>query len=155
MDTLKTGIFPQRVTERYPLDGKVYSLAVGDDVIYLCTSEGLVKLSDDTIKKLSSDLIFTTVHICKDGRVLAGCDNKLYLIGDKGAEPFAEFNHPVTDIKDSDKLYILTRRVLYVEREDGFYHLSNCEQDAECLAILGEKVCASNNRWLFDALCGI
>lgn len=146
MDTLKTGRYPQRVTERYPLDGKVYSLAVGVDVIYLCTSEGLVKLSDDTIKKLSSDLIFTTVHICKDGRVLAGCDNKLYLIGDKGAEFLAEFNHPVTDIKDSDKLYVLTRRVLYVEREDGFYHLSNCEQDAECLAILGEKVCASNNR---------
>lgn len=146
MDILKTGKFPQRVTERYPVSGEVFSIAVGGKEIYLCTGEGLVKMTDDKIQTLSADIIFSVVHICKDGRILAGSENKVYTIGEKGAELLAEFAHPVTDIKDSDKLYVLTRRVLYVEREEGFYHLSNCEQDAECLALFGDKVCAANSR---------
>ena len=68
MDTLKTGKFAQRVTERYPIDGAVYSVAVGETEIYLCTSEGLVKLSKDKINTLSSDLIlqlFTFVRMAE------------------------------------------------------------------------------------------
>ena len=146
MDTLKTGKFAQRVTERYPIEGAVYSVAVGENEIYLCTSEGLVKLSKDKINTLSSDLIFTTVHICKDGRVVAGCDNRVYVIGDNGAELLGEFDVNVTDIKYNNQLYVLTQSALYVERDDGFYRLSSCEQNAECLALFGERVCVSNNR---------
>lgn len=146
MDILKTGEYLQRVTERFPMNNQVYSLAVDHKGMYLCTDEGLVRFEGDKIYNLSQDIIFTTVHICKDGRVLAGCENKVYLIGEKGAELLAELQYPVTDIKDSDKLYVLTRRVLYLEREDGFYHYSNCEQDAECLAVFGDKVCAANSR---------
>ena len=148
MDTLKTGKYFQRVTERFPLDGKTYSVAVGDGVVYLCTSEGLVKLMEDKVSTLSGDLIFTKVHICKDGRVFTGCENKLYLIGDKGAEFLYEFDSDITDIKDDDKLYVLTKRVLYVERDEEFYRLSGCEQEAECLAVFGERVCVSNSRCL-------
>lgn len=146
MDTLKTGKFAQRVTERYPIEGAVYSVAVGETEIYLCTSEGLVKLSKDKINTLSSDLIFTTVYICKDGRVVAGCDNRVYVIGDKGAELLGEFDVDVTDIKYNNQLYVLTQSALYVERDGGFYHLSSCEQNAECLALFGERVCVSNSR---------
>lgn len=146
MDTLKTGKFAQRVTERYPIEGAVYSVAVGETEIYLCTSEGLVKLSKDKINTLSSDLIFTTVYICNDGRVVAGCDNRVYVIGDKGAELLGEFDVNVTDIKYNNQLYVLTQSALYVERDDGFYRLSSCEQNAECLALFGERVCVSNSR---------
>ncbi len=148
MGILKTGKYPQRVTERYPIDGTVHSVAVGENEIYLCTSEGLVKLTGDKINTLSSDLIFTTVHICKDGRVLAGCGNKVYVIGDKGAELLGEFDVDVTDIKDNNQLYVLTQSALYVERDEGFYRLSKCEQEAECLALFGERVCVSNSRCL-------
>ena len=146
MDTLKTGKFAQRVTERYPIEGAVYSVAVGENEIYLCTSEGLVRLSGDKINTLSSDLIFTTVHICKDGRVVAGCDNRVYVIGDNGAELLGEFDVNVTDIKYNNQLYVLTQSALYVERDGGFYRLSSCEQNAECLALFGERVCVSNSR---------
>ncbi|MBR5441337.1 MAG: hypothetical protein IKV44_00140, partial [Clostridia bacterium] len=148
MDTLKTGKYPQRVVERFPIDGEVYSLAIGKDAMYLCTSQGLMRLTDDKINTLSSDLIFTTVHICADGRVLAGYENKVYVIGDKGAELLNEFDETVTDIKDNGSLYVLTKSALYVERQEGFYNLARCEQEAECLALFGERVCVSNSRCL-------
>ena len=146
MDVLKTGVYSQRMTERFPMDCEIFSVAIGDKGMYLCTNEGLVRFEDEKIYNLSQDIIFTTVHVCKDGRVLAGSENKLYLIGDKGAELLEEFSDTVTDIKDSDKLYVLTRSVLYQERSEGFYHLSGCEQDAECLAIFGDRVCCANSR---------
>ena len=148
MDTLKTGKYPQRVVERYPVEAKVLSLAIGEGVIYLCTDQGLMKLSDDKISTLSSDLIFTSVHICADGRVVADCESKAYLIGDKGAQLLYDFGEQVADIKDNGSLYVLTDNALYVERDEGFYNLARCEQKGECLALFGERVCVSNNRCL-------
>ncbi|MBO5896907.1 MAG: hypothetical protein J6Q83_06380 [Clostridia bacterium] len=148
MDTLKTGKYPQRVVERYPVEAKVLSLAIGEGVIYLCTDQGLMKLSDDKISTLSSDLIFTSVHICADGRVVAGCESKAYLIGDKGAQLLYDFGEQVADIKDNGSLYVLTGNALYVERDGGFYNLARCEQKGECLALFGERVCVSNSRCL-------
>ncbi len=146
MDVLKTGEYAQRMTERFPMDCEIYSVAVSGQGIYLCTDEGLVRFENDKLFNLSQDIIFTVIHVCKDHRVFAGSENKLYKIGERGAELVAEFNDPITDIKDNDELYVLTRKVLYVERNKGFYHLSECEQDAECLALFGDRVCTANSR---------
>lgn len=146
MDVFKTGKYLQRMTESFPLDCEIYSLAVYEKGMYLCTSEGLMRFEEDKLLNLSQDIIFTTVYVCRDGRVLAGSENKLYKICEKGAELIAELEYPVTDIKDTDKVYVLTREVLYTETADGFVKLSHCEQEAEHLALFGDRVCAANSR---------
>ena len=146
MDIFKTGKYLQRMTESFPMDCEIYALAAYDEGMYLCTNEGLVKFEGDKLLNLSQDIIFTTIHICKDGRVLAGSENKLYRIGDKGAELIAELSCPITDIKDTDKVHVLTREVLYFETADGFDSHPHCEQEAEHLALFGDRVCVANSR---------
>lgn len=147
MDILKTGTFNQRVTERIPFDGKILSVTIDKKgELYACTDSGLCRLKDGKWQSLSQDVIFSIVYACADGRILAGAENSIYEITDNGAVLLDTFKHQVTGIAFDEKLYVLTKRVLYLERPDGFYHYSNMEQDAYNITAACGRVCASNSR---------
>lgn len=147
MGIYKTGVYNQRLTENIPFDGKILSVAINKaGELYACTETGLCRLKNEKWQNLSENVAFSIVHACADGRIIAAAGNSVYTITDKGAALLGTFEDEVTAIDDDDKLYVLTKRVLYVEREDGFYHLSNMEQESFCLSTSKGRVCAANGR---------
>lgn len=145
MSVFKIGAFPQKITERFDVEGKIKSIAVScDGTIYACAEEGLVKFVNGTGYQLFADGSFTKVYCDKNGRVFASKDKTVYQITDNGAKVYAEFNYPVVDLKGDNKLYVLTVNSLHVEDDDGFFTLQEMEQTERSLAVSGEKVCVAS-----------
>ena len=145
MSVFKIGAFPQKITERFDVEGKIKSIAVScDGTIYACAEEGLVKFVNGTGYQLFADGSFTKVYCDKNGRVFASKDKTVYQITDNGAKVYAEFNYPVVDLKGDNKLYVLTVNSLHVEDDDEFFTLQEMEQTERSLAVSGDKVCVAS-----------
>ena len=145
MSVFKIGAFPQKITERFDVEGKIKSIAVScDGTMYACAEEGLIKFVNGKGYQLFADGSFSKVYCDKKGRVFATKDKNVYQITDNGAIAFAEFDYPVVDLKGDDKLYVLTVNSLHVEDDDGFFTLQEMEQPERSLAVSGDKVCVAS-----------
>lgn len=145
MEKIKIGSFPQKITEHIALDGKISSMAISENGdIYACSETGLCRYKNGEWNKLFSEGTFSKVFCDKKGRVFAALSKTLYEITEKGAEEIKEFDYPIVDLAGEEKLYVLTKRSLYVEATDGFYNLQEMGMDERCLAVSGEKVCVAS-----------
>ena len=148
MDILKTGAFRQKITERLPFNETVLSMSVSEKgELYIATDSGFYVYSDGALKLLFDEVLFTRVYCDKKGRLLVSNSKYLYTLSNNNiAKPFAEFDDEIIDILYEDKLYVLTRRTVYMETDNGFFNLGSPEQECVALAVFGEKVCVAGSK---------
>ena len=147
MDVLKTGSFMQRLTERFSIDEKINSVAIGmGGELFVCTDSGLLSFNNGEEKVLYGEGAFSKVHCDKNGRIFASQGKNLFIITDNGAERFGTFDYDITDLQGENELYVLTEHTLDVERDGGFYRLQDIGQESISLAVLGERVCVASRK---------
>ncbi len=149
MDILKTGTFKQRMVEKFPLDCKINSVCIkNENEIYACTDAGLKRLKDGIWQDYNDERQYSLVYFDGKGRVLLAYEKSVYVLNGKGTELLFTFNDTVTDIKFSEKLYVLTETAVFVETDDEekFFNLGNFEQKGMYLAVKGDRLCVADTR---------
>ncbi len=148
MEKLKVGSYLQKIMERIPFDGKIFSISINaEGDLYACTDKGLCRYKCGVWQELGDGEIYSKVLCQKNGRVVAAKGNNVYVIGEKGSELLGEFPYEVTDFSGDDKLYVLTLETIHLERDNDFYRLQNLERTGCRFSVYnnGEKVCVSDD----------
>ncbi len=141
----KTGKFMQRMTDRYPLQADIKSLAVTGDTVYAAGDNGLFKLKDGQWFSCSEKTPFTCVWE-KDDVIYAVKDDTVYSVSDNEIKKIQSFDEKINAMGGETKLYVLTPSKLYKQEGDGFVFEQNTEFDSDCLVEKAGKVCIANYR---------
>ncbi len=68
----KTSKYLQKLVNKIPLAGEIYSIAVkGDEEIYACTDNGLMRFNGAEWHTLNGAVIFNKICVYNGGKVIA------------------------------------------------------------------------------------
>lgn len=149
MDVFKVGSYGQKMIERFPINCKIKSVSIkNENEIYACTEDGLARLKDGAWSFFGDSKAYSRVFCDGKGRVLASCENSVFVITDRGAQLLYDFGDTVTDMQFDEKLYVLTNTHIYAETEgdDKFFDLGRLEQQGLFLAVGSGRVCVADER---------
>ncbi len=145
----KTSKYLQKLVNKIPLAGEIYSIAVkGDEEIYACTDNGLMRFNGAEWHTLNGEVIFNKICVFDGGKVIASAGKELFEITNEGANVLFTFPEDICDFCYNEKIIVATRNGYYLPCEDGFYkdHTHPIEQEHNGLCAKDEKVCLINSR---------
>lgn len=141
----KTGTFSQKITDRFPLDADIKSIAVSGDVLYAAGDNGLFMLKGSEWFACGEKAPFTCVFE-KDGVVYAARENTVYTVTEKEIKALWTFDEKVNCIGGEAEVYALTPSKLYKKDGDSFVFVQNTEFDCFVITEKNGRVCIADHR---------